>query len=65
VSLLEGIKLYPKAMAWSVLLSTAVVMEGYDVASLRTFYASPTFQKIVCSYYVQTDEFLLWYTSNG
>ncbi|OQO06076.1 hypothetical protein B0A48_08664 [Cryoendolithus antarcticus] len=26
----EALKAYPKAIAWSVLLSTAVVMEGYD-----------------------------------
>ena len=25
----EGIRTYPKAIAWSILLSTAVVMEGY------------------------------------
>jgi SP family general alpha glucoside:H+ symporter-like MFS transporter len=29
MSLLEGIKLYPKAIGWSVLLSTAIIMEGY------------------------------------
>jgi hypothetical protein len=29
---LESIKLYPKAVGWSVLLSTALVMEGYDVS---------------------------------
>jgi hypothetical protein len=34
MSFIECIKLYPKAVGWSVLLSTALVMEGYDV-SLR------------------------------
>jgi SP family general alpha glucoside:H+ symporter-like MFS transporter len=29
LTLREGIKLYPAAIAWSVLLSTAIVMEGY------------------------------------
>lgn len=29
MSLLEGIKLYPKAIGWSMLLSTAIIMEGY------------------------------------
>ncbi|KRZ98463.1 uncharacterized protein AC631_05779, partial [Debaryomyces fabryi] len=28
--LLEGLKTYPKAAAWSIILSTALVMEGYD-----------------------------------
>lgn len=30
MSLREGIRLYPKAIAWSVLLSTAIIMEGFD-----------------------------------
>lgn len=29
MSLWQGIKLYPKAIGWSVLLSTAIIMEGY------------------------------------
>lgn len=29
MTLREGIRKYPKAIAWSVLLSLAVVMEGY------------------------------------
>lgn len=28
MSLLQGIKLYPKAVAWSMLISTCIVMEG-------------------------------------
>lgn len=28
MTLLQGIKLYPKAVAWSVLISTCIVMEG-------------------------------------
>lgn len=38
----SAIKLYPKAVAWSVLLSTALVMEGYD--TLATLYAQSQFQ---------------------
>lgn len=29
ITLWEGIKTYPKAIGWSVVLSTAIVMEGY------------------------------------
>lgn len=39
----EAIRLYKKAMAWSVLLSTAIIMEGYDVVLLGNFYALPQF----------------------
>jgi MFS transporter, SP family, general alpha glucoside:H+ symporter len=30
LTLVEALKAYPKAIAWSVLLSTAVIMEGFD-----------------------------------
>ena len=45
MSLWQGIRLYPKAIGWSVLLSTAIVMEGYDVVLMGSFYAFPPFQK--------------------
>jgi SP family general alpha glucoside:H+ symporter-like MFS transporter len=41
----QAIKLYPKACGWSILLSTAIVMEGYDTALLGNFYAFPPFQE--------------------
>ncbi|KFZ25337.1 hypothetical protein V502_00182, partial [Pseudogymnoascus sp. VKM F-4520 (FW-2644)] len=34
MTLLQGIKLYPKAVGWSMLLSTCIVMEGYDLVLL-------------------------------
>ena len=37
MTLWQGIKLYPKAVAWSVLISTCIVMEGYDVCLLSNF----------------------------
>lgn len=37
MSLLQGIKLYPKAVAWSILISTCICMEGYDVCLLNNF----------------------------
>jgi len=45
MSFLQAIKLYPKAVGWSVLLSTAIIMEGYDVILLASFYALPQFNK--------------------
>lgn len=30
MTLRQGFKLYPKAVGWSVLLSTAIIMEGFD-----------------------------------
>ncbi|SPQ24967.1 b5312376-c735-4eb7-ba15-e3e35c0f7a02 [Thermothielavioides terrestris] len=45
MSLLEGIRLYPKSLAWSALISTCIVMEGYDVCLINNFYAFPQFNR--------------------
>jgi MFS transporter, SP family, general alpha glucoside:H+ symporter len=45
MSLRQSFPLYKKAMAWSILFSTAIVMEGYDTALLGSFYAFPKFTK--------------------
>lgn len=45
MSLLQGIKLYPKAVAWSVLISTCIAMEGYDISLVNNFYAFPQFNQ--------------------
>ncbi|GAB7362622.1 hypothetical protein MBLNU230_g2934t1 [Neophaeotheca triangularis] len=45
MTLLQGIKLYPKAVGWSFLISTCIIMEGYDVSLLNNFYGFPAFQR--------------------
>ncbi|CZR65115.1 probable alpha-glucoside transport protein [Phialocephala subalpina] len=45
MTLMQGIRLYPKAVAWSLLISTCICMEGYDVCLLSNFYAFPQFNK--------------------
>lgn len=45
MTLTEGVRLYPKAIAWSILLSLTIVMEGYDTALVNSFYAFPQFRK--------------------
>ncbi len=40
MSLWQGIKLYPKAVGWSMLISTCIAMEGYDVCLLSNFCTS-------------------------
>ena len=42
---LDGFRMYPKAVGWSVLVSMAVVMDGYDQAFLGQLYAEKAFQK--------------------
>jgi SP family general alpha glucoside:H+ symporter-like MFS transporter len=45
MSLWQGLQQYPRAIAWSILFSTAIIMEGYDVVLLGSFYAYPEFNK--------------------
>lgn len=33
----DAIKTYPKAVAWSLLLSSAIVMEGFDIVLMGSF----------------------------
>ena len=40
----QAIKLYPKAVGWSMLLSTAIIMEGYDTLLLPSLYGLPQFE---------------------
>ncbi|XDG04721.1 hypothetical protein ABKA04_004336 [Annulohypoxylon sp. FPYF3050] len=45
MTLMQGLKLYPKAIAWSILISTCIVMEGYDISLVNNFYAFPQFNQ--------------------
>ncbi|GAP83246.1 putative MFS SP general alpha glucoside:H+ symporter [Rosellinia necatrix] len=45
MSLMQGIRLYPKAIGWSILISTCIVMEGYDVALINNFYGNSQFNR--------------------
>ena len=45
MSIFQAIRTYPRAVMFSVILSTAIVMEGYDVVLLAGLYASPAFNK--------------------
>jgi SP family general alpha glucoside:H+ symporter-like MFS transporter len=44
MTLRQAVRLYPKAIMWSVIFSTAVAMEGYDIVLIASFFAYPTFQ---------------------
>ncbi|KAI2778524.1 sugar transporter [Daldinia loculata] len=45
MTLWQGLRLYPKAIAWSILISTCIVMEGYDISLVNNFYAFPQFNE--------------------
>lgn len=45
MTLMEGIRLYPKAVFWSIVISSCIVMEGYDVSLVGNFCESPFLRK--------------------
>ncbi|RMZ76506.1 hypothetical protein DV738_g4912, partial [Chaetothyriales sp. CBS 135597] len=45
MTLVQGLRLYPKAIAWSMLISLCIAMEGFDLCLLNTFYAMPPFRR--------------------
>lgn len=44
MTVLQGIKTYPAAIGWSVCFSSAIIMEGYDLTVLGSFWPSQVFQ---------------------
>ena len=45
MTVLDGCRLYPVAICWSIILSLTIVMEAYDRSLIFNFYAFPAFQK--------------------
>ncbi|KAL2811447.1 general substrate transporter [Aspergillus granulosus] len=41
----HAIKVYRKAVFWSIFVSTSIIMEGYDISLIGSFYAYPSFRK--------------------
>ncbi|KAL2826104.1 general substrate transporter [Aspergillus cavernicola] len=41
----QALKIYRKAVAWSILFSCAIIMEGYDVVLIGSFFAYPEFNE--------------------
>ncbi|CAH2350526.1 maltose permease Mal31p [[Candida] railenensis] len=45
MGLMEGLRTFPLAAFWSFVLSSTIIMEGYDTNLLNSFYSFPAFQK--------------------
>ncbi|CAN6642496.1 maltose permease Mal31p [Trichomonascus vanleenenianus] len=45
MSLFEGLRTYPRAVFWCLVVAFTVVMDGYDTALLGSFYAYPQFKE--------------------
>lgn len=50
MTVMQAIKASKAAIFWSLVISTCVIMEGYDTNLLGNFYAYPSFQKKYGSY---------------
>ncbi|KAL2127902.1 hypothetical protein VTI74DRAFT_10001 [Chaetomium olivicolor] len=55
LSFLAAIRKYPKAVVWSALLSTSIIMEGYDIVLMGSFFAQPSFSARYGDYDAATD----------
>lgn len=45
MTFVSGCKLYPRAICWSLLLSCTIIMEGYDLTLINSFFAFPIFRR--------------------
>ena len=45
MTLMQGLRKYPKACFWSILFSSALIMEGFDHAFISGFISCPAFQE--------------------
>ncbi|KAH9843340.1 sugar porter family MFS transporter [Teratosphaeria destructans] len=45
MTLREGFKTYPQAIMWSLLVSTCIIMEGFDIVLINSLFGLPAFQK--------------------
>lgn len=45
LSFRQALRIYPKAIGWSAIISLAIVMEGYDTALINTLYAFAEFRQ--------------------
>ncbi|KAK9323817.1 general substrate transporter [Lipomyces orientalis] len=51
LSPLQAIKVYKKAVFWSLVVSMCVIMEGYDTSLISNFFAYPSFAKKYGEYF--------------
>jgi MFS transporter, SP family, general alpha glucoside:H+ symporter len=45
MTIMQALKIYKKAVLWSLVISTCVIMEGYDTNLMGNFFAYPSFQR--------------------
>ncbi|CAJ0548853.1 Ff.00g024660.m01.CDS01 [Fusarium sp. VM40] len=53
----QGFKTYKRAAFWSIVISTTVIMEGYDVTLLGSFYGYPRFREKYGAYLDEDNDY--------
>ncbi|KAH8721891.1 general substrate transporter [Ilyonectria robusta] len=56
LGVLQAFKTYKRAAFWSIMISTTVIMEGYDVTLIGSFYGYPTFKQKYGTYLESTGD---------
>ncbi|KAM0228584.1 hypothetical protein ACHAP5_011905 [Fusarium lateritium] len=55
----EALKKYKKAVLWACLLSVTLIMEGYDLVMIGSFYGLPQFQRHFGEYSAKEGKFII------
>jgi len=45
LTVMQALRTHPKAVMWSLLVSTSIIMEGYDLVLIYSFYAQSSFSR--------------------
>ena len=67
-TLWQAIKEQPKTVLWSVAVSTAIIMEGYDLVLIYSLFGQPAFAKRFGTYVASDDSYQIpakWQSALG
>lgn len=59
IGLWPAIKVHYRAVLWSLLISTAIIMEGYDTALMPSFFGYPSFARHYGQYFEDIKQYQL------
>jgi len=57
LGVIEALRRYPHAAMWSILVSGAIIMEGYDIVLINSFFAQESFRRKYGVYYDKTSAY--------
>ncbi|KFY69324.1 hypothetical protein V496_00326 [Pseudogymnoascus sp. VKM F-4515 (FW-2607)] len=57
LTVMDGLRRHPQAVMWSVLVSSAIIMEGYDIVLMPSFFAQSAFSKKNGDYRPSSDDY--------